>query len=85
MTKKPSTRSPGPAQPAAEPSPEAAREAIRRELNETREELRRVTLQVNLANAVALAEQAERGEGPLIDLFAELGERYAHLLDKSDD
>ena len=35
----------------------------------------------NLSNAVLLAQQAACGHGPLVDHFAELGRRYAHLLD----
>jgi hypothetical protein len=34
----------------------------------------------NLANAVALAQQAACGYGPLVDHFTELGRRYSHLL-----
>ena len=35
----------------------------------------------NLMNAVYLAQQAAAGFGPLVDHFAELGRRYAHLLE----
>ena len=34
----------------------------------------------NLANGVALAQQAADGHGPLASVFAELGRRYSHLL-----
>ncbi len=37
--------------------------------------------QRNLDNAVALANQAARGQGPLVDHFAELGRRFAHELE----
>ena len=40
-----------------------------------------VLRQRNLDNAVILAEQAAAGYGPLVEHFAELGRRYAHLLD----
>lgn len=36
--------------------------------------------QRNLQNAVALAQQAACGHGPLVDHFAELGRRYGHTL-----
>jgi hypothetical protein len=35
----------------------------------------------NLSNAVYLAQQAAAGYGPLVEHFAELGRRYAHLLE----
>lgn len=38
--------------------------------------------QRNLDNAVVLAQQAARGRGPLVAHFAELGHRYAGLLDR---
>ena len=37
--------------------------------------------QRNLDTAVLLAQQAARGQGPLIDHFQELGRRYAAALD----
>ncbi len=37
--------------------------------------------QTNLSRAVVLAQQAARGTGPLVEHFAELGRRYAHLVD----
>ena len=46
--------------------------------------LERVTAELhqrNLTNAVCLAQQASRGFGPLVEHFAELGRRYAHLLE----
>jgi len=81
MSKKPPSRA---AQPP-EPMPPEAEEALDREISEKVEEIRRLTHRINLRRAVRLAEQAERGVGPLVELFAELGERYAHLVDKSDD
>ena len=84
MSKKPSAKTRS-IQPPLEPmSPEAEREAIDRELREVKEELSRLTRRVNLSRAVRLAEQAERGEGPLVEHFADLGQRYAHLVDKGD-
>lgn len=38
--------------------------------------------QRNLDNAVALAIQAARGQGPLVDHFAEIGRRYGRELSK---
>lgn len=38
--------------------------------------------QRNLDNAVALAQQAARGVGPLVDHFAEIGRRYGRTLNK---
>ena len=35
----------------------------------------------NLANGVALAQQAAKQHGPLADVFAELGRRYGHLVE----
>jgi len=35
----------------------------------------------NLSSAVALAQMAARGQGPLVDHFGELGRRYAHLVE----
>ena len=37
----------------------------------------------NLANGVALAQQAAGQGGPLADVFAELGRRYSHLLTRA--
>ncbi len=34
----------------------------------------------NLANGLALAQQAAARRGPLVDVFAEIGRRYGHLL-----
>ncbi len=40
--------------------------------------------QRNLDTAVLLAQQAARGQGPLVDHFQELGRRYAKALDGPD-
>ena len=45
------------------------------------QELTRTLEKRNLDRAVMLARQAAAGRGPLVDHFAELGRRYAHLLD----
>ncbi len=37
----------------------------------------------NLANGLALAQQAAKHQGQLVDVFAELGRRYSHLLDET--
>ncbi len=62
--------------------PPKSEEEVRQsaELVEQMKELSRMLRQRNLDNAVALAQQAARGQGPLIDHFCELGRRYNHLL-----
>ena len=48
--------------------------------------LQELTIQVrqrNLRNAVALAQQAASGRGPLVEHFMELGRRYSSLLSAS--
>ena len=39
-----------------------------------------ILIQRNLDNAVALAQQAARRQGPLVEHFGELGRRFQHLL-----
>ena len=38
--------------------------------------------QRNLDNAVLLAQQAARGQGPLVDWFQEIGRRFGETLDE---
>jgi len=56
-------------------------EAFSREITRRLDELIIRQQQLNLSCAVVLAQQAARGVGPLVEHFAELGRRYAHLLD----
>ncbi len=56
----------------------AAEDNLTRRMNTLAEDLRTR----NLANGLALAQQAARRQGPLVDVFAELGRRYVHLLDE---
>jgi hypothetical protein len=79
------TRRGPPPLPAPVPMSPETEEALDREISEKQEELNRLTLRLNLRRAVLLAEQAERGEGPLVEHFADLGQRYAHLVDKVND
>ncbi len=55
-------------------------EAFSREMIETMKRLTRDLQQRNLAVAVALAQQAMGGRGPLVEHFAELGRRFGHTL-----
>jgi hypothetical protein len=62
--------------------PEAEREmAESQEICRRLDELTRIARQNNLNRAVILAQMAARGRGPLVDHFAELGRRYAHLVE----
>lgn len=67
--------------PPAMPPRTAKEEAQSRELVRQLERLSAELRQRNLTNAVYLAQQAVAGYGPLVDHFAELGRRYAHLLE----
>jgi hypothetical protein len=55
-------------------------EAFSREMVQTLQSLARDLQQRNLASAVALAQQALSGRGPLVAHFAELGRRFGHTL-----
>ncbi len=66
--------------PPREKTPEE--EAESREVLRRLEELHRLVVQNNLRTAVALAQQALAGHGPLIDHFCNLGRDYAHLLEQ---
>ncbi len=69
--------------PAPPPMPPASEEklAAERYIIVQLEELTARLRQRNLDTAVLLAQQAARGQGPLIDHFQELGRRYAAALD----
>lgn len=56
-------------------------EASNREITRRLEEMIIRQRQLNLSRAVVLAQQAARDVGPLVEHFAELGRRYAHLVD----
>jgi hypothetical protein len=57
-------------------------DAVSREITRRLEEMIIRQRQLNLSRAVVLAQQAARGTGPLVEHFAELGRRYAHLVDE---
>ncbi len=38
----------------------------------------------NLANGLALAQQAAQRQGPLVNVFTEIGRRYGHLLNQAE-
>ncbi len=69
--------------PAPPPMPPASEEelAAERYIIVQLEGLTARLRQRNLDTAVLLAQQAARGQGPLIDHFQELGRRYAEALD----
>ena len=69
---------PPPPMPARTPE-EIAKVA---EISRRIEELTKIVRQQNLDHAVSLAQQAACGRGPLVDHFAELGRRFAHVVDK---
>ncbi len=68
--------------PVAPPMPPASEEELAAERNiiVQLEGLTARLRQRNLDTAVLLAQQAARGQGPLIDHFQELGRRYAAVL-----
>ncbi len=70
------TVTPPPMPPATEEEQAFDAEITRRLEGMAAEQQRR-----NLNSAVVLAQQAARGVGPLVEHFAELGRRYAHLVD----
>jgi len=55
-----------------------AEQAAESELTQRMEALVDELHQRNLANAVALAMEAARGQGPLVEHFAELGRRFGN-------
>lgn len=65
-----------PAQPPETPEEQASSRRICEMVNQLTAQLRAK----NLAVAVALAQQAACGHGPLVGHFSELGRRYSHLL-----
>lgn len=69
--------------PALPPRPKPTEAQIAREERILRdlEELNRMLRQRALDRAVALAQQAACGHGPLVDYFVDLGTRFAKLLD----
>lgn len=68
-----------PAPPPMPPEPEGD-PAIRGEILRRLRELVEQQQQHNLATAVALAQQAASGHGPLVEHFAELGRRFAEYV-----
>jgi hypothetical protein len=66
--------------PPAHPPPTEAELAKSREITRLLRELTADLKQRNLDWAVALAQQAARGRGPLVDHFAELGRRFGPSL-----
>ena len=69
-----------PVVPPRQKTPEE--EAQSRQILQRLEELHRLAVQNNLRAAVALAQQAFAGHGPLVDFFADLGRDYGHLLEQ---
>ncbi len=69
--------------PPSMPAPTPEEQADEADLLQKLRELNQLLKQQNLNRAVELAVQAARGEGPLVDHFAELGRRFgdAHLPD----
>lgn len=67
--------------PPEMPPKSAAEAAADQSLLVRMQELTRMLEKRNLDRAVMLARQAAAGRGPLVDHFAEIGRRYAHLLD----
>jgi hypothetical protein len=67
-----------PPMPPKTPEELATHESLMRQMRECSALLH----QRNLDTAVALAQMAARGHGPLVEHFQELGRRYSHLLNK---
>ena len=70
--------------PPPPPMPPRTSEEIAKiaEISRRIQELTKIVRQQNLDHAVSLAQQATCGRGPLVDHFAELGRRFAHIVDK---
>lgn len=62
------------------PPPTEADIAAERDITVKLQQMVKLVRQRNLDNAVALAQQAARGQGPLIDHFCELGRRFGDAL-----
>ena len=81
MARKPKTPSLDLPELPPEPAPSAEKIAQERQILADLEVLVQRLEQRALNTAVALAQQAARGEGPLVQHFMEIGRRYAKLLD----
>lgn len=68
------------AAPVPMPPPSEAEIRTDRELGRLLRQVSAELQQRNLDNALLLARQAARGEGDLVDHFAELGRRFGYML-----
>jgi hypothetical protein len=82
MTKRVALPAPPAIPEPKKPAAEIARDrALQAESMRLIREIRAMQVKQNLGRALRLVQMAQRGQGPLIDYFAELGFKYAELAD----